>query len=176
MTPGTLNVSGVPCGGRNAARSVLAAIRGTEVPSAAVIGVVSVAVQAAGTEISMVPVSSVRATSVGSSWPIGRVASVSATLLVGPATVVGVTGATVLATAWVTAVVVCTGGVMTGVVTAVVATPPATVVATPPATVVAAPGVVVTTGPAPATTLNELSTVCSATGSLVCTCRTAVND
>ena len=102
---------------------------------------------------------------------------VSATLLVGPATVVGGTGATVLATAWVTAVVVCTGGVMTGVVTAwswrrhrrrswrrhrrrswrh--------------------PGVVVTTGPAPATTLNELITVCSATGSLVCTCRTAVND
>ena len=36
---------------------------------------------------------------------------------------------------------------MTGVVTAVVATPPATVVATPPATVVAAPGVVVPTGP-----------------------------
>ena len=67
-------------------------------------------------------------------------ASVRATLLVGPPTVVGVTGATVLATAWVTAVVVCTGGVMTGVVTAVVATPPATVVATPPATVVAARG------------------------------------
>src|SRR6476659_2972918 len=99
MTPGTLNVSGVPCGGRNAARSVLAAMRGTEVPSAAVIGVVSVAVQAAGTEISMVLVSSVHARSVGSSWPIGRVAVVSATLLVGPATVVvDVTGATVLAT------------------------------------------------------------------------------
>ena len=78
-----------------------------------------------------------------------------------------------LATAWVTAVVVCTGGVMTGVVTVVVATPPATVV---DGAVVAAPGMVVTTGPAPATTLNESSTVCSATGSVVCTWTTAVND